>query len=344
MAAAEQKPGAPLASPQEGQAFPPPFQMLSPPQGFQYFSQAPKLAQLPDLESIKKQTEAHQKNLDEKFELEKQFAEQNTKQRKEQLRYQAEKELAIFKAQQDQHTKQQELIYDQELARQIMELQQDAFNKKAMLEDQAARLTMEFHQAKIGDELKKKEQDIANELVKKNTELQKERGDLQKQMQQAFGPLPFANALPMDAQQQMDRGLVPPPQVTPTGSYVIGPCQTVSYVLPSPSTPRTIGVGTPRSSSFMAGAPSSNGVSYMGPPQTAQSASLLNPKPLTPSSSGAVLPPTVYAAPLATYATTVAGSPASAFGASPIDSVFNAIDRNQDGVISRTEWNRAMMG
>eukprot|EP00928_Gymnodinium_smaydae_P035253 TRINITY_DN24833_c0_g1_i1.p1 TRINITY_DN24833_c0_g1~~TRINITY_DN24833_c0_g1_i1.p1 ORF type:complete len:591 (+),score=127.93 TRINITY_DN24833_c0_g1_i1:67-1773(+) len=118
-------------------------------------SNAPRQSLLrgfPDPAVISEQKASFSKNLDKQLsDGERELREQN-RLRKSRLQEAAEQQKAQLALQVDQQTKLQEMALDEETSRALMGLKKSALDQRAALEQQAARLTLEYQTRKMHEE------------------------------------------------------------------------------------------------------------------------------------------------------------------------------------------------
>lgn len=336
---------------------------------------------IPDPESISKQKKNYERSIDAELDQKIKMADQELRQRKEALRAQMEQSLAMYKTQLEQSTKQQELALDQEYAQMRMQMQQTQMQQKALLEQQASSLAMEYQQRKIAEEWQMQQDSMHKEMYtlqqrmqQEMEEHQRQAAELQQQHQQHMqAQYAAAGGAPPQAQYGAPGappvvyaaapGAPPavyaaPPAGTvaapyPAGYAQVGPT-TARQVITAAAAPQTV-AGAPQTVVQYAGNARPSEASFSGPtaaaaPQepTAVPGGWATTTAYTLAAPGANgnVPPSAMAyggAPRATYGPPpITAMPPTAQGGNPAHTVFDAIDANHDGYITRQEWQHAV--
>uniref|UniRef100_A0A7S2FVA5 EF-hand domain-containing protein n=1 Tax=Alexandrium andersonii TaxID=327968 RepID=A0A7S2FVA5_9DINO len=247
-------------------------------------------------------------------------------QQKEALKVAAKQQLELYKAQIEQTIRQHELGLDQQLQQQTLELQQAFMQQKSMLDQQASSLTMEYKQRKMQEDMLLRQFEMQAEMQKMHMNMQEEmtmqqQRALQQQQQQQPQMMQATQTALLHQQAayaapQYAAAAVPYAPVGLPPEYPMA-AGSASYVVPGPVT--TVGgpsTGPPVGTFPGAAMPQAGSIYLQPQPVYAQQ----------------VLPREVP-----TYATPVGtASPVTGTGAGA--AAFDMIDRNHDGVITRSEW------
>uniref|UniRef100_A0A7S2C5N9 EF-hand domain-containing protein n=1 Tax=Alexandrium andersonii TaxID=327968 RepID=A0A7S2C5N9_9DINO len=266
-------------------------------------------------------------------------------QQKEALKVAAKQQLELYKAQIEQTIRQHELGLDQQLQQQTLELQQAFMQQKSMLDQQASSLTMEYKQRKMQEDMLLRQFEMQAEMQKMHMNMQEEmtmqqQRALQQQQQQQPQMMQATQTALLHQQAayaapQYAAAAVPYAPVGLPPEYPMA-AGSASYVVPGPVTT----VGGP---STVVQGPAARVLDYRG--------GSLTPGPPVGTFPGAAMPQagSIYLQPqpvyaqqvlpreVPTYATPVGtASPVTGTGAGA--AAFDMIDRNHDGVITRSEW------
>jgi len=137
--------------------------------------QPPSLTEgMPDPHAIEQQKNAYARSLDEQLQQGIKMIETSNDNKKQTLRQEAELKREQFFLQVDQQLKAQEMSVDQQANYQLMGLQQAAFERRALLDQQAAAATLEYEQKRVQDEFAKTQYEHRKRAMEKQAEMHKE--------------------------------------------------------------------------------------------------------------------------------------------------------------------------
>lgn len=197
--------------------------------------QPPKLTEgIPDPHAIEQQKNAYARSLDEQLSQGIRMIEQTNEAKKHAMRQELDMKKEQYFMQVDQQLKAQEMSVDQQANYQLMGLQQAAFERRAILDQQAAAATLEYEQKRVQDEFARTQYDHRRKAAEKQVEMHKELerqkeefGRQQKAMQEAYAQQVAGFAADRQAfvQQAQQAGF----QAAPAATSVMQPAMPCQY-------------------------------------------------------------------------------------------------------------------
>eukprot|EP00928_Gymnodinium_smaydae_P030655 TRINITY_DN22730_c1_g3_i1.p1 TRINITY_DN22730_c1_g3~~TRINITY_DN22730_c1_g3_i1.p1 ORF type:complete len:580 (+),score=141.80 TRINITY_DN22730_c1_g3_i1:51-1742(+) len=303
---------------------------------------------VPDPIAIEQQKAQYARSLDEQLAQAIATLEERNKEQKIANRRAADQQKMQYAQQVDAHLRQQEMNTEQEANYQLMGLQQAAHEQKAMLEQQANHAVLEYQQKKVQDDFAMQQYEYQRKAAEKQLEIQRElqmemerhHNDLVPEQQEQRNSVAGGGPMTYGAPVMPNGGAAPsangnsyvPPAIEPAAAAPTG--------LMGPSTsygPAPGGFGLPGGGSIYQPVASS----YV-PPAASYA-------PASPGGYGA--PGTTYAMPNAGSSYALPPPPpqqlsstysAYASAVEQANSVFDQLDKNHDGVVSRAEFAQAM--
>lgn len=134
----------------------------------------------------------------------------------------------------DQEVKKQEMLLDQEMARKLHDLEKAAHDQRAILEQQAATLTMEYNTKKAQEQFEQQQAYIQKSYEEAHAKIHAEASKLQPPMQQVQtvpgNPMQVPTQMPGVPPTTAMYGAVPGPSYTAAPKYAAP--TTVSNVPP----------------------------------------------------------------------------------------------------------------
>jgi len=225
------------------------------------YAAAPPPAQhardMPDPQSVAQQKDAYSKSLDQQLHSGRQQIIAENAQKRKALLDAAAHQKSMYMLQIDQEVKKQEMMLDQEMAKKLHDLEKAAHDQRAILEQQAATLTMEFNTKLAHEQYEHEQTRIKRSYDDAHAKINAEQAKLQPavamqptmqpQMQQMQPQMqqmqPQMQQMQPQMQQMKPAGMhvAAPPTVTagsvmagvPSGSYTAAP----TYAMPATYAP-----------------------------------------------------------------------------------------------------------
>jgi len=129
---------------------------------------------MPDPSSVEQQKVAYAKSLEVQLDQGTRMLEQQNQVQKQALRQAAEMQREQYNMQVDQQLKAQEMSVDQQANYQLMGLQQAAYERKALLEQQANAAVLDYEQKRVQDEFARTEYEHRRRAGEKQMQLEVE--------------------------------------------------------------------------------------------------------------------------------------------------------------------------
>jgi len=176
----------------------------------------PQNVPIPEPSAIESQKVIYTKSLDEQLDQGAQVIQQQNQAKKNMLYESAQQQKVQLALQVDQQTKMQEMALDEQTNRDLMDLKHRAFEQRAVLEQQAAALVLEYQQRKMHEEFVVSQSEMQRQYMESAQKIETE---AQKYMPQV--PIIHPNAA------VATNPYAPQMRLPPAAPVAAAPCHTV---------------------------------------------------------------------------------------------------------------------